>query len=71
MSDWKPKPWLAALLNLAPGAGHLYSGHLATTVAIAVLVPVWLFALVVASCYAPAWSPRTISTPCRITAISC
>ena len=58
VSDWKPRPWLAALLSLAPGAGHLYSGHLATAVGIVVLLPVWLFALVVGSCYAPTWWAR-------------
>jgi len=50
-SDWKPKPWLAALLNLWGGLGHLYAGRLLTALVIPPLLLLWLFALLMATCY--------------------
>lgn len=51
--DWKPRPWLAALLNLWGGLGHLYAGRLPGAILIPPLLLVWLLGLLVGVCYAP------------------
>ena len=57
-TDWKPRPWLAALLNLWGGLGHLYCGRLLVALVVPPLLLIWLLVLMLATFYVSTASAR-------------